>query len=82
MCWYAAPKNLSADSVLLIPLAGAQASAALTAFTHRAESMTSQVRKAFVVQLPADVLHVLCHVKYDLGHISALHRGAGAKSLR
>ena len=63
-------------------LAGAQAPSALTAFAHRAEPMTSQVRKTFVVQLPADVLHVLCHVKYDLGHISALHRGAGAKSLR
>ena len=63
-------------------LAGAQASATLTAFAHRAEPMAAQVRKTFVVQLPADVLHVLCHVKYDLGHISALHRGAGAKSLR
>lgn len=63
-------------------LAGAQASATLTAFAHRAKPMAAQVRKTFVVQLPADVLHVLCHVKYDLGHISALHWGAGAKSLR
>ena len=45
-------------------------------------TMAAQVRKTFVVQLPVDVLHVLCHVKYDLGHVSALHRGAGAKSLR
>ena len=63
-------------------LADTQPSAALSAFPDQAKSVIAQLRKAFVVQLPADVLHVLRHVKYDPGHISALHRGTGAKSLR